>query len=147
MPLEFGTNSHCLSAKGTTVLSGMVDRICLGSFICCSCTYFVRGCGMCLWTWAAGKSGLTDLRDQRVFATLVAVVDHLHVDEASMAFDIICQRSSANQLSTHKGGTWERAEKSELIPIGSHLMAPPGCSNLHNDGCQRICHSCNDYLR
>jgi len=81
-------------------------------------------------TWATDKSGLTDLRDQREISTLAAVADHLQVDEVAMALDIICQRISAVQLAKQKGSTWERAEKSELIPIGSHLMAPPGVQQL-----------------
>jgi len=81
-------------------------------------------------TWATDKSGLTDLRDQREVSTLAAVTDHLQVDEVAMALDIICQRISAVQLAKQKGSTWERAEKSELIPIGSHLMAPPGVQQL-----------------
>ena len=80
--------------------------------------------------WAADKTGLSDIRDLREVATLATVVDHLNLDEAAEALDVIAQRIAAIQIAKTKGSTWERAQQSELIATGSHLVAPSGVIQL-----------------
>ena len=81
-------------------------------------------------TWASDKTGLSDVRDLREVATLATIADHLNLDEVDKALDVVAQRVGAIQLAKMKGNSWEKAEKSELIPVGSHLVAPPGVQQL-----------------
>ena len=83
-------------------------------------------------TWAAKSecTGLSDLRDCRELATLATVMDHINLNEVAQALDVIVQRIGAIQIAKQKGSTWERAERSELIPGAGTLMAPSGVLQL-----------------
>ena len=43
-----------------------------------------------------------------------------------MALDTLVQRVASVQLAKQKGGSWEKSEQVELIPIGGHCLAPGG---------------------
>ena len=80
--------------------------------------------------WASKETGLTDVRDLREVGTLAAAIDHLNLGEAAQALDVLTQRVLAIQIAKQKGGSWERAERIEMIPPGSTLLAPSGVTQL-----------------
>ena len=58
------------------------------------------------------------------------ILDHVNAKDIEQALDTLVSRISAIQMAKQKGGSWEKAEKIELIPTGAHCLAPGGVSSL-----------------
>eukprot|EP00974_Lingulodinium_polyedra_P043378 4165135-Lingulodinium_polyedra.AAC.1 len=66
-------------------------------------------------TWAQRMAGVSDVRDVREIMTIAAAMDRIQASEIEAAMDILSQRILAIQVAKGKGGTWDKAEKLELI--------------------------------
>ena len=77
-------------------------------------------------TWAAAHSGLTEKRDLRELATLAAAIDALQQGDLSRLIDVLASRINALQIAKGPQGSWEKAEKVELIGASGSRLMPSG---------------------
>jgi len=80
---------------------------------------------------ANGHMGLTDLRDTREATTLALAIDYVNRSQFEKAMDVLTMRLVALSKAKSKGGSWEKAQRGELIPEPGHEMAPTGMSGLY----------------
>ena len=80
--------------------------------------------------WAASLTGLTEMRDLREVRTLCQTMDLIKQGEVERGMDTISARINAIQAAKAKGGSWEKAERIELIPGSASGVAPGGLAAL-----------------
>ena len=80
--------------------------------------------------WANAHAGLSEVRDQREVRTLCQAIDYINQDCIEMGLDVLVARIHAIQAAKQKGGSWDKAEKIELIPASASSIAPAGLAGL-----------------
>ena len=65
--------------------------------------------------WVNKGCGLSEVRDIREATTIAAAMDKIQQRDLEGAMDILCQRILALQAAKAKNGSWDKAEKLELI--------------------------------
>lgn len=75
-------------------------------------------------SWAARHTGLTETRDLREVQSIALAMDHINRQEVASAMDVLAQRVLSIQAAKTKGGSWERAERMELLPSSATALAP-----------------------
>ena len=82
------------------------------------------------WASSSSSSGLTEVRDVREAQTLAAAMEALNLSDLSRAMDILAMRLMALQRAKAKGGSWEKAQQLELIPLPGSEVGPAGLGQL-----------------
>ena len=81
-------------------------------------------------SWAQKYGGLSEVRDQREVQTLAYCMDSLQRKEIEIVVDVMAKHIIAIQQAKSKGGSWEKAQKLELVaPDGAGAM-PSGMARL-----------------
>ena len=81
--------------------------------------------------WASKFSGLSELRDRREVQTLAHLMDLMSRRDYEVVMDVIAQRITSIQEAKKKGGSWEKAQHGELLPMEGHSGAPSGMTRLY----------------
>ena len=77
-----------------------------------------------------GGSTLTEIRDVREVTTLAAICDAIQADRLEEAMDLITMRIHALQSAKAKGGSWDKAQKLELIASQTADLLPAGLAGI-----------------
>ena len=90
----------------------------------------LRDCSVSDWLSTSHNAGLSETRDVREVQTIGAVMDAVSRDELSRAMDILAMRIESVIQAKSKGGSWEKSQKAELIPLPGEDLRPAGLSGL-----------------
>ena len=77
-----------------------------------------------------GHTGLTEVRDLTEAQTLGAALDLINRRRLEQAMDLLTMRLAALSKAKAKGGTWEKAQRVELIPEPGNDGMPSGLATL-----------------
>ena len=92
-------------------------------------TRHLRDCSVLEWA-QSGHAGVTEIRDLREVYTLSTILDAVNRDDLSQAMDVLVMRLHALAAAKRKGGTWDAAQKLELIPTTAGDLLPPGLAGV-----------------
>ena len=83
-------------------------------------------------------------RDLREVRTLCLALDYINVGAVEMGMDVLSARIAAIQAAKAKNGSWDKAEKAELIPLSSTsiFLTTPSIQPK----CQTSRHRCRDRM-
>ena len=70
------------------------------------------------------------MRDLREAQTIAAAIEQVSRRDLERAMDILCMRLVALQRAKAKGGSWEKAQRCELIPEPGSEAGPSGLGPL-----------------
>ena len=77
-----------------------------------------------------GHVGVTELRDTREAMTIGMAMDLVNRGCYEKALDVLTMRLVALSRAKAKGGSWEKAQRGELIPEPGCDMGPAGLAGL-----------------
>ena len=80
--------------------------------------------------WAQNHANVSEVRDQKEILTLATVIDQVNANELGTALDVIVQRIQAIQNAKVKGGSWEKAQKMELVLAPGEVQMAHGIQKL-----------------